>query len=113
GIGVDRHGLEPGALVGSAAVEYAEYELHAANDDGEAQQLLDVYILRPPAIEDFEYQVAQSGDTVTLTWKTNLATHVFLNDEQLQGESGTIQVAYDPTMTYVLRTQNVDGEATH
>jgi hypothetical protein len=111
-IDVNRHVLEPGALVGSAAVEYAEYELHAANDDGEAQQLLDLYILRPPAIEDFEYQVAQSGDTVTLTWKTNLAAHVFLNDEQLQGENGTIQVPYDPTTTYVLRAENVGGEAT-
>jgi hypothetical protein len=97
---------------GEADIEAADYTLSAANEGGTTSQTMRVYVLRPPVITEFTASAVQVGDRVVVSWKTDRANTVYLNDQPLDGSEGTLEMAADPNSPYVLRAENVVGQDT-
>jgi hypothetical protein len=113
--GMESKLMEQTELNGSAVVtplETTTYTLVVENSVGvKTKKDLEVKVLLPPKILSFTASepVIEAGKTVILTWKTENAEQVLLNEERT-GTSYSKEVSPAETTTYTLTAKNTVGE---
>jgi hypothetical protein len=92
------------------AIEHTEFVLHAANAAGATAQPFNLYIIRPPRIDLFEYEISQTtGGRLRLTYRTSGADRLIINGQVVPGPSGSID--FDASASsFELRASNPAGE---
>jgi hypothetical protein len=94
-------------------IERRDYSLRANNPAGEHAQALSVFVVRPPAIDEFSSDRSEisAGQSVYLLWRTSRALRTFLDDTPLEEfEAGSLTLQPVETHTYTLRAENGIGE---
>lgn len=94
-------------------VERRDYTLRASNAVGQNAQSLSVFVVRPPAIDNFSVDRSDItiGQNVYLLWHTSRALRVFLDDTPLDAiEAGSLTLQPVETHTYTLRAENGAGQ---
>jgi hypothetical protein len=95
------------------AIERRDYTLRASNAIGQQAQSLSVFVVRPPAIDDFSVDRSEitTGQNVYLLWRTARALRAFLDDTPLDAiEAGSVTLQPAETHTYTLRAENGAGQ---
>jgi len=95
------------------AVERRDYTLRASNAVGQQAQSLSVFVVRPPAIDDFSVDRSEitTGQSIYLLWRTARALRAFLDDMPLDTiEAGSLTLQPVETHTYRLRAENGAGQ---
>jgi hypothetical protein len=94
-------------------VERRDYTLRASNGVGQNAQSLSVFVVRPPAIDDFSVDRSDItiGQNIYLLWHTSRALRAFLDDTPLDAvEAGSVTLQPVETHTYTLRAENGAGQ---
>jgi hypothetical protein len=113
--GMESKLAEQSELDGSAIVsplDSTSYTLVVENSVGvKVKKTIEVKVLLPPTITSFTAsdRVIEAGGTVVLTWKTENAEQVLLNEERT-GPSYSKEVSPKETTTYTLVAKNTVGE---
>ncbi len=94
-------------------MEQQQFTVEASDGSGAASRVITVYVFRPPVITSFHPSKTSIalGGSVDLSWSVDRTTQLFLDDQPVSLPSGHATVQPIATHEYVLRADNVVGEA--
>jgi hypothetical protein len=91
----------------------SEYVLEATNAGGTVRKSVGIIVLRPPDIQDLSASAdsVSSGEPVTLSWKVRRGERADIDGQQVDANSGSLDVRPTATHVYVLTAENEMGRS--